>query len=31
MILIAILGDTASVESAIEEIKYKVERGEHLC
>lgn len=31
MILIAILGDTSSVESAIQEIKYKLEKGEHLC
>jgi len=29
MILIAILGDTASVESAIQEIKYVLGKGEH--
>ncbi len=31
MILIAIFGDTASVESAIQEIKRKVEEGKNLC
>jgi microcompartment protein CcmL/EutN len=31
MILIAIFGDTASVESAIQEIKRKAEEGKNLC
>lgn len=31
MILIAIFGDTASVESAIQEIKQKLEEGKNLC
>lgn len=31
MIMIAIFGDTASVESAIEEIKQKLEKGRNLC
>lgn len=31
MILIAIFGDTASVESAIQEIKQKAEEGKELC
>ena len=31
MILIAIFGDTASVESAIQEIKSKAEEGKNLC
>ncbi len=31
MILIAIFGDTASVESAIQEIKIKAEEGKNLC
>ena len=31
MILIAIFGDTSSVESAIQEIKRKVEEGKDLC
>lgn len=31
MIMIAIFGDTASVESAIAEIKYKLKEGECLC
>ncbi|MCG8483708.1 MAG: BMC domain-containing protein [Clostridia bacterium] len=31
MIMIAIFGDTASVESAISEIKYKLEEGNYLC
>lgn len=31
MILIAIFGDTSSVESAIEEIKRKLEEGKSLC
>lgn len=31
MIMIAIFGDTASVESAIQEIKRKLEKGKDLC
>lgn len=31
MIMIAIFGDTASVESAISEIKYKTEEGKNIC
>ena len=31
MIMIAIFGDTASVESAIQEIKSKLEKGKDLC
>jgi ethanolamine utilization microcompartment shell protein EutS len=31
MILLAIFGDTASVESALKEIKRKVEEGTDLC
>ena len=31
MILLAIFGDTASVESALREIKRKVEEGTNLC
>ena len=31
MILLAIFGDTASVESALSEIKRKVEEGTNLC
>jgi BMC domain. len=31
MIMIAIFGDTASVESAISEIKYKMEEGKNSC
>ncbi|MBR0597380.1 BMC domain-containing protein [Sinanaerobacter chloroacetimidivorans] len=31
MILIAIFGDTASVEAAIQEIKHKLEEGNYLC
>jgi hypothetical protein len=31
MIMIAIFGDTASVESAIEEIKEKLTKGKNLC
>lgn len=31
MILLAIFGDTASVESALAEIKRKVEEGTNLC
>ena len=31
MILIAIFGDTASVEAAIQEIKRKAEEGKNLC
>ncbi len=31
MIMIAIFGDTASVESAIAEIKRKLEEGKNLC
>ncbi len=31
MILIAIMGDTSSVESAMEEIKYRMEGGEYSC
>lgn len=31
MIMIAIFGDTASVESAIQEIKLKLEKGKELC
>lgn len=31
MIMIAIFGDTASVESAIQEIKRKLEEGKDLC
>lgn len=31
MILIAIFGDTASVESAIQEIRCKLEEGKGLC
>lgn len=31
MILIAIFGDTASVESAIQEIRQKAEEGKNLC
>lgn len=31
MIMIAIFGDTASVESAIWEIKHKLEEGMNLC
>jgi hypothetical protein len=31
MIMIAIFGDTASVESAISEIKHKAEEGKNLC
>lgn len=31
MILLAIFGDTASVESALSEIKRKVEEGMNLC
>jgi len=31
MIMIAIFGDTASVESAIQEIKCKLEKGKDLC
>lgn len=31
MIMIAIFGDTASVESAIQEIKRSVEKGNDLC
>lgn len=31
MILLAIFGDTASVESALKEIKRKVEEGTNLC
>lgn len=31
MILIAIFGDTASVESAIQEIRHKLEEGKVLC
>lgn len=31
MIMIAIFGDTSSVESAIEEIKSKLEKGNALC
>lgn len=31
MILLAIFGDTASVESAMKEIKQKVEKGTDLC
>jgi len=31
MIMIAIFGDTASVEAAIQEIKHKLEEGKMLC
>jgi len=31
MILIAIMGDTSSVESAMQEIKYRLEGGEYSC
>jgi BMC domain. len=31
MIMIAIFGDTSSVESAIQEIKRKLEEGKNLC
>lgn len=31
MILIAIFGDTASVEAAIQEIRQKAEEGKNLC
>ena len=31
MIMIAIFGDTSSVESAIQEIKRKLEKGKDLC
>ncbi|WP_353893516.1 BMC domain-containing protein [Proteinivorax hydrogeniformans] len=31
MIMIAIFGDTASVESAVSEIKCKVEKGKMIC
>lgn len=31
MIMIAIFGDTSSVESAIQEIKHKAEEGKNLC
>ncbi|WP_350343930.1 BMC domain-containing protein [Proteinivorax tanatarense] len=31
MIMIAIFGDTASVESAVSEIKCKVEKGKIIC
>ncbi len=31
MILLAIFGDTASVETAIKEIKFKMEQGDQIC
>ncbi|SIO12538.1 BMC domain-containing protein [Halodesulfovibrio marinisediminis] len=31
MILLAIMGDTASVESAMAEIKFKLKEGYHAC
>jgi len=31
MILIAVFGDTASVEAAIQEIKRKAEEGKSIC
>lgn len=31
MIMIAIFGDTASVEAAIQEIKWNLEKGKDLC
>ncbi|WP_290920740.1 BMC domain-containing protein [Halodesulfovibrio sp.] len=31
MILLAIMGDTASVESAMAEIKFKLKEGHHAC